>query len=298
MAIAGFSPLAAQALVINTEAQASANGVASPVESDIATSGRIRSSNSAFDGGSNASSSASGNDSGFVVARASGGGTYDALGEVRLTETVINSAFVPFTYDFNFRIDSGSLRGGVSSSAFTLQPGDFVRAAYEIEILVNGVTAWESAAAITFDENGTSFVSSGVDLGTYTPGSDSYRWDSFTGSLDLGVLDPGEVIDIEYLMRATAEGNVGVYSFGGGECGYGGGDDVAAARVSEEEECLTPIANSSARTGDPFGPAGTPLTTITSAPVGQVPTPVPLGLIATSLLALGWQRRRRANSRH
>jgi hypothetical protein len=193
----------------------------------------------------------------------------------------------------NFLISAGALetiareippRAGVDAD---------LQAGYNIAIRAGANTLFESAATLrmigdwpnTFTTT-SSLTLSGVDLGgvlthpqTGAPDRWLYEWGDFMGSVELGVLNPGESLMIDY--------------------------DVSTFVIAGIDKCATSDCAARASIGDPFEVNGNipdnamssigGASTISSSPADPtaVPEPGTLPLFALSLLALGLCRRSR-----
>lgn len=276
----------------------------------------VYSSSWADDSPDHANADAWGNADGVSGARAEGDGTYSSLGRFSSVQTVTNNFAGPAGVSYDFLIYGGNIWVALASAydddwnpiLAPLADGESVSSGYTVSVLVNNTVAWTSQAVLTLSgptPETVALTKTGADLNSGLSDPDSwsdgyweYYWNSFEGSLDLGLLDPGEELLLEYRLEVFAEGNVGVYAFGGGSgYGYGGGFCGGGFFVSEVGSGGddSAAACSGGRIGDPFnlgldpfGPTGVTLTQ-----VAGVPEPGSLGLLAAGLGALAWLRRRR-----
>ncbi len=234
--------------------------------------------------------SGSGNDSGFMFSRAGGDGFFSTEGYIQQTVEFTNTSGTAQNYFFDFTINNGSLD---AYSDGTLTTGEYVQAGNTVAIQLNGVDIYTSNATLLTDDTGSSLTTTGTMLGSYTAGSDWYSWGTYSGTLDLGVFNPGESFLLEYDIFTFAESNVDRLVVGGGECGYGGrGND----ELWLDEACGNWFVTSAgSRFGDPNGISGMPInpTTVTSSSV-SVPEPGLLFLLGAGVAGLAFARRNRA----
>lgn len=231
--------------------------------------------------------SAWGDDSGDMFARSSGNGSFDAGSSIRQSVEFTNTTGTAQNYFFDFTINNGSL------SAYdyynSLAAGEYVQAANDVAIMLNGVDIFTSQATLVSTDSGTTLTTSGIELGTYTTGSDYYSWGTYTGTLDLGVFNPGEGFLLEYDILTSANSNASSSLFG---CeGYGGLGDDNWWWLEEMGSCFTNYGAS--RFGDPNGINGMPISPLTVTSV-SVPEPSMLFLLAGGVAGLAFAGRKRA----
>ncbi len=275
----------AQAMVLTAEATV-ALPLSTPVtESEIDPS-YVSVSVGDYGVSGDAYASAWGNDSGSMFARSSGGGSFDADSSIRQSVEFTNTTGTTQNYFFDFTINNGSL------SAYdydALVVGEYVQAANDVAIMLNGVDIFTSQATLMSTDSGTILTTGGIELGTYTTDSDYYSWGTYTGTLDLGIFNPGESFLLEYDILTSADSNVSS-SFDCGGDGYGSpGNDG----WWEEEfgSCYSNYGVS--RFGDPFGINGMPISPLTVTNV-SVPEPSMLFLLAGGVAGLAFAGRKRA----
>ena len=301
----GHAPFAAAAPLLGASTAASSNGSAG-VESTYAFPGYQNSSTYAW-GGSYDSASGyafSSSTGAYAVSSWAQGYSGSANAFASFLNTVTNNTAFAQQYTLSFKIYGGS----ISTTAYaTLDPDEYLRADYAASIKVNGQKVWFSSAGIANIGGTTSFTKAGTDLNSGDDGSDGYySWGSSYVTVDLGILDPGESLDVLAEMSDSALSNVGVYSYSGsggyeGYGGYGGydycgyGEVATLAATSSDaglvEGCVASKGNASAFYGDPSEIDADPLAFAVTA--NAVPEPGSLALLAMAGGAAALARRRR-----
>jgi hypothetical protein len=215
-----------------------------------------------------------GTDYGLFGSRTSGYGTYDVKGSFGLVDTITNFTSAAQKVSFTFHISPGLIDNELRSG---LTGNEFVSAGVNFNIQRNGTSVWGSSATLTSNASGTTFNQTGANLYTEQPGNSTYyRIDGLTQTIDLGVLNAGESLELRYDLSSFAKGRApgGVetvvpeqtyvvpehwVNFCGGGCNYGYGGDYGPQLVPSSTVTVpsytysagTP-SGSHAGTGDPF----------------------------------------------
>jgi PEP-CTERM motif len=135
--------------------------------------------------------------------RSSGQGVYDVSGSFRIVMTIANTSSVAQTARFDFNITPGLLSNTISSP---LTGSQFLSAALKFDLRRNGTTLWGSAASLNSNAAGTSFSASG-DTSLYAGTGAYYSVANVSKSIDLGVLNAGESIQLSYQLDSFAKGS-------------------------------------------------------------------------------------------
>ncbi len=215
-------------------------------------------------------------------------------GTFTFMDTFTNTTGSASLFDFVFTVIPGEVFVSEFDSSVTPGASDDLSAGYVLDINVGGSDAFDSAVTISNDSSGITQTRTGIDLNTglpFSPGTtsdNSYMWDEFVGSVSLGLLQPGDSVDIDYTLSTTAEVAVyvaGTFACGGGFDGEGGGELVLTIDEPGFGGC-----SAIARIGDPL-PGQTGGNSFHFAPV---PAPAGLGLILLGIAGVGFARRARA----
>ena len=145
-----------------------------------------------------------GSTNGNFGSRSSGQGVYDVSGSFRILMTISNTSSVAQTARFDFNITPGLLSNTIASP---LTGSEFLNAALRFDLRRNGVTLWGSSASLNSNASGSTYSASG-DTSLYTRSTDTYySIASASKSIDLGVLNAGESIQLSYELDSFAKGS-------------------------------------------------------------------------------------------
>ena len=239
--------------------------------------------------GNYASADAWGNSHGTYRSSSYGEGYFDSTATFHRTLSIINSNAYATQYTMNFFIYYGALNiNGYTTGT----------ASYDLNInKVNGATTRLFASGATLDASG-SVVQTGQVLdgaGTGGLGADhSYAWNGTNVSRDLGILDAGGMMTINFDLTTAARG---ILPSGSGLCGLAEApvSDAAALTVIDPAYQCASIYASLGDPSDIDPDTLMPLNAvfgITSTPANLIPLPGTLSLVGVALAALGLVRRR------
>ena len=144
-----------------------------------------------------------GSTSGNFGSRSSGNGVYDVSSAFNIAETITNNSLVAQAATFNFFITPGMLGNFINSP---LTGAEFVSSGINFDILRNGSSVWSSAATLTSNAVGTTFTATG-DVGLYSGAGTYYTINGVSRSINLGILNPSESINLSYTLASFAVGN-------------------------------------------------------------------------------------------
>ena len=151
---------------------------------------------------SNAGLHSYGSTTGNFGSRSSGFGVYDVTGSFRIQETFTNSSSVAQNAIFNFFITPGQLSLDIGAA---MTGGSFVNAGLSFDLKRDGSSIWGSSANLRSDAGGTTFSTTGTNL--YAGGGNYYSINGLFQSIDLGVVNAGASINIDYELKTYANGN-------------------------------------------------------------------------------------------
>jgi hypothetical protein len=133
----------------------------------------------------------------------SGTGVYDVSGAFKIVMTISNTTSVAQVAKFDFHITPGPLYNMIGSP---LTGSDFLTSGVVFDIKKNGSTVWGSSATLSSNAAGTTFASTGVT--DFYSGADTYyRVNGVNKSIDLGVIDAGQSIELSYDIDSFARGS-------------------------------------------------------------------------------------------
>jgi PEP-CTERM motif len=135
--------------------------------------------------------------------RSSGQGVYDVSGSFKIVMTIANTSSVAQIARFDFNITPGVLSNTIASP---LTGSQFLNAELKFDLRRNGTTLWGSAASLNSNSAGTSFSASG-DTTLYAGTGAYYSVANVSKSIDLGVLNAGESIQLSYQLDSFAKGS-------------------------------------------------------------------------------------------
>jgi hypothetical protein len=87
-------------------------------------------------------------------------------------------------------------------------------AQYNIEILANGTSVWNSAASLVGGKTGYTYTETGTDIGGILFGDDGvnidsyfgFRYDNYQGSASLGSYAAGDTVTLSYTLSVAVAG--------------------------------------------------------------------------------------------
>lgn len=159
--------------------------------------------NFSYDAGSSSGIHTYGGPDGNFGSRSSGAGHYDVTGLFSLSQSITNATATAQHATFNFYITPGLLQNDVRSDLST--SGYFVDAGIKFDIKRNGSSVWGSAATLRTDNTGTQYNQTGTNIFSAS-GPRSYNIGGGNYSVDLGVINAGESITLQYDLSTFAKG--------------------------------------------------------------------------------------------
>ena len=190
------------------------------------------------------------------------GGPLDNI--VRAVDTLSLDITNPGAYSFAFAIPESYIEISDAAGIGPMNPGA-PAARYEVRVSVNGLVRWLSAARIQGGQLGAVFERTGVELNEtyYTDGGSvqGYTFDAFGTSVDLGILQAGDVVSYMLWTEVTSWG----FELGG------------VAAIGDPNQLLF-SSGQLIRSGGPGNP---------------IPEPNSLLLLAAGVGLLAWLKRRR-----
>jgi len=283
----------ANALILSADANVQANTVINPQVVDV-DANSVNATNSAYQGVHSSRAAGKGRDDGWMYSYAGGSGIFESQGHIKQRIDFTNDTGEAQNYFYDFTINFGSL---TANSYEPLAAGDFVKAGNDVSITLNNVEIFASSAELTKTSTGSGLIANGAFLGSYSANSDYYSWDSYAGTLDLGVFDIGDSFFLEYDIFTNASSNVAASTC----VGEDGGDDelefeIRTTNTLVNYECATNYGYS--HFGDPNSISGIPqaptamANNLYSSPASAVPEPSSLFLLGGGALGFAFTRRR------
>lgn len=229
----------------------------------------------------------------YAEANGDQSGTTDALSwshaeyaqvvsQVHQVSTVLNNTGSAQRFTFRFLVDSGMISATANNPLIS---GEYLNANYDMNILVNGRSIWQSSANLYLDADGYVLTKSGMDLHYGATASAKYQWDDYKGRLNLGTFKNNESFTLEYYLTATVTNHFYVYE--NQSCGEG---DVYVPDTTPN--CSQSFNGQSyAHIGDPNGFEHSPISSDTVVPGTNVPEPAAAWLLLLGLAGLGISRR-------
>jgi hypothetical protein len=141
--------------------------------------------------------------------RSSGYGYYDVTGLFTLTQSVTNTAATAQHAIFNFYITPGLLQNDVRSD-LSRNSAYYVAAGIQFDIKRDGSSVWNSGATLSTNASGTTYTQTGTNIYTQT-GVTMYDVGGGHYSVDLGVVNAGQSISLQYKLSTFANGNAPGY---------------------------------------------------------------------------------------
>jgi len=291
----------AQALTLNADAAVTLPGSATVTVEDLnqstAANAYLYESDAAT--GNNGRAAGKGRDDGWMYSFAGGSGAFDAQGHIQQVIDFTNTTGVAQQYTYDFTINFGYIEATYDG---IFGAGEFVEAGNNISITLDGIDKFTSGATITNNGSGISLVKSGTALSTAGASGGFYSWDTYIGSIDLGVFDAGESFQLEYDITTFASSNISgqVCDFRDEEIDFRFTEAEFGDGLEVLESCVTNYAYS--HFGDPNFIAGIPQSpaglggVITAQPAATVPVPGTLLLLGGGVFGLLLARRQQRNS--
>jgi hypothetical protein len=148
-----------------------------------------------------------GSTTGDFGSRSSGTGIYDVTGSFKIVQSFTNTTSSSGSAAFNFYITPGMLANYIGSAALT--GTDYVKAgiSFDVKLTKNSSTSsiWGSAATLNSNASGTQFSFTGDNLYTQQNPS-TYTINGLAKTVDLGVINAGETIELSYELKTFASG--------------------------------------------------------------------------------------------
>jgi PEP-CTERM motif len=155
-----------------------------------------------------------GSTTGNFGSRSSGQGVYDVTGSFKIIQSFTNTTSNAGNAAFNFYITPGMLATYAGSAALT--GTEFVKAGISFDVKLTRTsstgltsTVFGSAATLQTNAAGTTYLATG-DTSLYIGAGTSYTINGGEKSVNLGVINAGETIDLSYELKTFASGQSSV----------------------------------------------------------------------------------------
>ena len=231
---------------------------------------------------------------GVSGSRISGTGvSFNANGQASYsTGNITNTTSTAQDFNFSFTLNAGEVSiSPIMNPMADMAAGDVLSAGFSMEIFasIDGGplnTVWATGYEIIQDNSTASpaATQTGANIGgSLSADGSSYIWSAFTETVNIGVVNQGSSLTIEYLLTSFANGSL-LGTVGNTPCVIAS-NCLAIGRVGEP---IDPNDLDPARSGAPIVVTSTP-----TDPVDTVALPGTLALLACGFLGVGLSRKSR-----